>query len=211
MFLDRIDAGRQLAQRLLSYRGQPVAVCALPRGGAVLGAEVARALDAPLDLIVVRKIGHPHSPEYAIGAVSADGETVINSAEAASLDPLWLAQETERLRVEAVKRRDALLGGRSPVDVQGKTAIVVDDGIATGLSVEAAIRQLRKRNPAKVIVAAPVAAEETAEELTGLVDEVVFLIVPRGFFGAISAFYEDFDQLSDSDIIELMKSQRAGS
>lgn len=207
MFIDRTDAGKQLAEALGSYKGQAVVVYALPRGGVVLGVEVARALDAPLDLIVVRKIGHPLSPEYAIGAVSADGDIVINPEETSTLDPTWLKAEAARQLKEANRRRELFLRGREPVDVRHKIAILVDDGIATGLTIEAAIQQLRRLQPDKIILAAPVAAPETSVKLRPLVDDLVLLRVPRGVFGAIGAFYENFEQVPDGDVVELMKAQ----
>ena len=149
MFIDRIDAGRQLAKALSRYKGQPVVVYALPRGGVVLGVEVARALDAPLDLIVVRKIGHPDQPEYAIGAVTENGEWVLNPEEARALDPNWIADAARSGLLEAQRRRARYLRDRPPFTVKDKTAIVVDDGLATGLTMEAALgergRQRRSR------------------------------------------------------------------
>jgi predicted phosphoribosyltransferase len=207
MFLDRTEAGKQLAEALSSYKGQPVVVYALPRGGVVLGVEVARALHAPLDLIIVRKIGHPLSPEYAIGAVTAEGDIVTNPEETSTLDPEWLGAESARQLKEAIRRRDLFLRGREPADVRNKIAILVDDGIATGLTTEAAIRQLRKRSPAQIVLAAPVAAPETTLKLRPLVDDMVFLLVPRGVFGAIGAFYENFEQVPDSDVVAMMKVQ----
>jgi predicted phosphoribosyltransferase len=205
MFINRTDAGIKLGGALTSFKGQPVVVYALPRGGVVLGAEVARALDAPLDLIVVRKIGHPESPEYAIGAVTEDGDIVLNPDEAQSLDPDWITAAAEAELREARRRRAVFLQGISRVSAAGKVAILVDDGLATGLTMEAAIRQLRKRHPHKVVVAVPVAAGETVERLRPKVDSMVVLQTPP-MLGAIGAFYQNFDQVSDEDVVALMKS-----
>jgi len=205
MFIDRTDAGRQLAKALSHYKGQPSVVFALPRGGVVLGVEVARALDAPLDLIVVRKIGHPDQPEYAIGAVTENGEWVLNSAEARSLDPNWIAEAARSGLLEAQRRRALYLRDRPPFTVKDKTAIVVDDGLATGLTMEAALGELRRRDPARIIVAVPVAAAETLERLRPKADDIVALHVPSTF-GAVGAFYRDFDQLDDDDVVRLLNS-----
>jgi putative phosphoribosyl transferase len=209
MFRDRTDAGGQLAQALIGYKGQPVVVYALPRGGVVLGAEVARILDAPLDLIVVRKIGHPNSPEYAIGAVAEDGYVVTNPAEAATLDKLWIERAAAAELKEARRRRDLYLRGRSPVAVEDKLAIIVDDGLATGLTMQAAIYEIRQRHPREVIVAVPVAAAETANRLRGEVDRLVVLYIPSGYFGAVGAFYSRFDQVSDEEVVALITESQA--
>jgi predicted phosphoribosyltransferase len=206
MFLDRTDAGKQLAAALLAYKGQPVVVYALPRGGVVLGVEIAKTLEAPLDLIVVRKIGHPYQPEYAIGAVAEDGHVVGNTLEIASADKDWFDSAAAAELNEARRRRALFLHDRAPVEVANKIAIIVDDGLATGLTMMAAIHEIRKRGPQKVVVAAPVAAAGTVEKLRPLVDALVVLYVPHGWFGAIGAFYQRFDQLTDEEVIALMKS-----
>jgi putative phosphoribosyl transferase len=206
MFLDRTDAGRQLAKALAAYKEMAIVVYALPRGGVVLGVEVARFLEAPLDLIVVRKIGHPIQPEYAIGAVAEDGYVVTNPEETAVLDRRWLERATAAELKEAQRRRALFLQGRRPVPVTGKTAVIIDDGLATGLTMLAAIHEIRQRRPEKIIVAVPVAAADTVEKLRPEVDDLVVLHVPEGWFGAIGAFYRDFDQVSDEEVIALMKS-----
>jgi predicted phosphoribosyltransferase len=204
MFLDRIDAGKKLAQALLIYKGQSLVVYALPRGGVVLGVEVARVLEAPLDLIVVRKIGHPLQPEYAIGAVAEDGYVVTNPDEVAHLDKLWLDRATAAELQEAQRRRRVFLQGRVPVEVKDKIAIIVDDGLATGLSMSAAIHEIRGRGPQKLVVAVPVAAAETVEKLKPDIDDLVVLYIPE-WFGAVGAFYQRFDQVSDEEVVALMK------
>ena len=203
MFWDRIDAGKQLARALIPYQGQPVVVYALPRGGVVLGVEIARSLGAPLDLIVVRKIGHPMQPEYAIGAVAEDGYVVMNPDEAADLDQRWLDHAIAAELKEARRRRTLFLQGRSPVAVKDKIAIIVDDGLATGLTMLAAIHEIRKRRPQEVVVAVPVAAAETARKLRFEVDNLVVLHIPEQL-RAIGAFYQRFDQVSDDEVVALM-------
>ena len=205
IFEDRKHAGQKLAEALISYRGQDVVVYALPRGGVVIGAEVARSLDAPLDLIVTRKIGHPLSPEYAIAAVDEDGNTVTNPIEIESIDRKWFEQEVEIEQREAKRRRALYTSGRDPVSATDKVAILVDDGLATGLTMFAAIQQARKQHPRRVIVAIPVAPAQTVRKLRLLADEVVALYTPEPF-GAIGSFYLRFDQVSDAEVVELMRS-----
>lgn len=204
MFLDRVDAGNKLAEALFTYKGQPVVVYAIPRGGVVLGVEVARALEAPLDLIVVRKIGHPLQPEYAIGAVAEDGYVVTNSEETARLNKHWLDRATAAELHEAQRRRRLFLQDRTPVDVKNKIAIIVDDGLATGLSMTAAIHEIRRRGPRKVVVAVPVASAEALNKLKPDVDDFVVLYIPE-WFGAVGAFYRFFDQVSNEEVVALMK------
>jgi putative phosphoribosyl transferase len=208
MFLDRTDAGKKLAQALKVYKGQSVVVYALPRGGVVLGVEVARSLEAPLDLIVVRKIGHPLQPEYAIGAVAEDGYVVTNPDEIATLDMHWFDRAVAVELKEAQRRRSLFLQGRAPVVVRNKIAIIIDDGLATGLTMLAAIHEMRKRGPQKIVVAVPVAAAETSARLRPEVDDLVVLHTPV-WLGAIGAFYQRFDQVSDDEVVNLMKSAAA--
>jgi predicted phosphoribosyltransferase len=203
MFIDRIDAGRQLAGALARFKGQPAVVYALPRGGVVLGVEVARELNVPLDLIVVRKIGHPEQPEYAIGAITANGEMVLNPSEARVLNPIWLEDAARQELRESRRRRALFLQGRPTTPVEGKVAIIVDDGLATGLTMEAALGELRKRNPSRIIVAVPVAAAETVARLRPLADEIIAMEIPEEF-GAVGAFYRDFEQLTDDDVVSLL-------
>lgn len=203
MFRDRRDAGKQLARHLAGYKDQPIVVYALPRGGVVLGFEIARSLNAPLDLIVVRKIGHPRQPEYAIGAVAEDGYVVWGD-DAANVNPVWLEHAVEAEQGEAQRRRAIFLQGRPPVSVTDRTAIIVDDGLATGLTMRAAIHEVRKRAPRKIVVAVPVAGLETAERIRGEVDELMVLDSPE-WFTAVGAFYERFDQLTDEEVTALLK------
>lgn len=204
-FRDRTDAGRQLAQRLEPYRNQPTIIYALPRGGVVLAVEVATALGAPLDLVIPRKIGHPYNPEYAICAVAENGELVCNEQESSRLDPGWLQQQVAHERAEARRRRQLYLGDRPPLPATGKTAIVVDDGIATGLTMIAAIHDLRQRQPARLVIAVPVAPRDTADYLATLVDEVVGLDISDYYLGAVGAYYNYFPQVSDAEVISLLQ------
>lgn len=202
-FIDRKDAGRQLAQRLLSYANTDAVIYALPRGGVVTGIEVAKALHVPLDLIIPRKIGHPNNPEYAIGAVTENGHLITNPAEIASVDKQWLHAEIERQRAEAKRRRETYIPNARSIDISGKTAIIVDDGIATGLTMKCAIAELKHRNPKKIVVAVPVAPPDSLSEIGTLVDEVICLSMPE-YMGAIGPFYDSFPQIEDVEVIALM-------
>lgn len=205
MFRDRLDAGRRLAEALSQYKDQPAVVFALPRGGVVLGAEVARFLDAPLDLIVVRKIGHPNAPEYAIGAVTEDGYVLTNSQETAFIDSAWLNNAVSGEWREAQRRRKLFVGSHQHIPTKERTAILVDDGLATGLTMEAAIHEVRKRRPRRIVVAVPVAAAETAAKIKSQVDDLVVLYIPP-LLQAIGVFYQDFTQVTDEEVVALMQS-----
>jgi len=205
IFKDRTDAGKKLAKALESYKGQNVVVYALPRGGVVLGVEVARTLEAPLDVIVVRKVGHPRSPEYAIAAVAEDGHMVTNRYEVESVDKQWFDENVEMQRREAQRRRALYTHGHPSIPATDKIAILVDDGLATGLTMFGAVQEVQHAQPRKIVVAVPVAPPQTVEELKQVADEVVALYV-TDYFGAIGAFYSHFDQVNDEEVIELMKS-----
>jgi len=223
MFRNRHDAGRQLAARLASFRGSDPVVLALPRGGVPIGAEIAKALDAPLDIVLVRKIGVPFQPELALGAI-VDGEEPELLIDDQLMTMLAIPEryvEQQRLRQlkEIERRRRLYLEGRPPVPVAGRTAIVVDDGIATGYTMRAALRAIRRRGPARLVLAVPVAPPETIAALAAEVDEIVCLSTPD-HFGAIGQFYADFRQVEDAEVIALLReltstpaatgSQRAG-
>lgn len=202
-FRDREDGGAALAKALAKYRGAEVVVYGLPRGGVVTAKAVATALGAPLDLAITRKLRHPNQPEFAVGAVAEDGQVVLNERIVAELPASWLEREkSEQLR-EARRRRAAYLGGRAPLDVRGKTAILVDDGIATGYTMQAAVQAIRRMEPAKIVVAAPVAPPGVAARFAGLADEVVVLYAPADFF-AIGPHYRDFSPVDDAAVLALM-------
>jgi predicted phosphoribosyltransferase len=204
---DREVAGRRLAERLAGYRGHDVVVLALPRGGVPVAAEIARALDAPLDLLFVRKIGLPWQPELAYAAV-VDGtppEVVVND-EVASVEPMSeaeLAKATAAEVAEIERRRAVYMAGRAPTDVTGREVILVDDGLATGTTARAALRGLRRRSPARLVLAVPVAPRDTARDLAPLVDELVVLETPEPF-RAIGLHYIDFHQLEDDEVLALL-------
>lgn len=210
-FRDRTDAGKKLAQALKKYQGQEGVVYALPRGGVVLGAEVAATLHMPLDLLIPRKIGHPLQPEYAICAVVENGELVCNQAEVARVNPQWFKQEVEAERQEARRRRELYLGDRESVPVAGKTAIIVDDGIATGLTMEVSIHDAQLRGPAHLVVAVPVAPPETVERLARGVDDFVVLDRSPYYLGAVGAYYDSFNQVTDDEVIALLRAVPAAA
>ncbi len=168
--------------------------------------EIARRLGLPLDLIMARKIGHPQQPEYAIGAVTETGEPVFNAEERQQLDADWLAARISAERAEARRRRELYCGGRARRSAHGQCAIIVDDGVATGLTLEAAIRELRGDHPARLIVAVGVAPPDTAQRFRAQVDDFVAVHVPAQFQGAVGAYFEDFHQLGDDDVLAQMRS-----
>lgn len=203
-FQDRSDAGKKLAELLMKYKGKEAVVLALTRGGVPVGKELARALVCPLEVLVVKKLGHPDNPEYAVGAVAVDGSVVLNEAETSHLDAEWLKNEIEKKRKEAEERQRFLRGARSVGELTDKIAIIVDDGIATGLTMQAAILQVKKRKPKKVVVAVPVSPADTKKVLEKRVDDFVAVSVPLIFMGAIGAYYEHFDQVSDEEVKALL-------
>jgi len=203
IFANRIDAGRRIAEALLSCKGQDIVVYALPRGGVVVAAQIAEILDAPLDLVIVRKVGHPYAPEYAIAAVAEDGHIVENRSEVDSIDRRAFEESVRIEQREARRRRDLYMRGRTPISATGKIAIIVDDGLATGLTMQAAVQEVRHSHPRKIVVAVPVAPPQTIRKLKEIADDVLALYEASDF-RAIGSFYCQFDQVSDDEVIELM-------
>jgi putative phosphoribosyl transferase len=205
-FVNRSDAGKQLGAKLAEqYAGRDGVVYALPRGGVVLGVEIARELQMPLDLIIARKIGHPHNPEYAVGAVTENGDLVRSPYEVGNIPEQWFQHQAAVEREEARRRHRLYVGGRAPLPAAGKTAILVDDGIATGLTMEAAIRALRRQQPEHIVVAVPVVPADTAVKLAREVDDVVAIDVARDYLGAVGAYYDEFPQVSDEEVVALLR------
>lgn len=203
MFKDRKEAGKKLAQALTKYQRVPdTIVLALPRGGVVVGYEVAHALELPLDIVVPRKIGAPGNPEYAIGAITETGEAIFNEVEVRRVDPAWLKAAMEGEKQEAQRRLTAYRSGPSTV-VKNKTVILTDDGVATGYTMRAAASSVKARQPAKIIVAVPHGAADSIATLRREADEVVVLEIPKVYF-AVGAQYEEFAQTSDGEVIELL-------
>lgn len=205
-FINRQGVGKQLAKELNDYKDSDAVVYALPRGGVVLGFEVAKALRLPLDIVITRKIGHPDNPEYAVCAITEGGDTYCNKSEKLLLNPKWLTPEVEKEKREASRRRQVYLGDKKHILAKDKIAIIVDDGIATGLTILAAIQSLKKEYPKKIIVAVPVAPHGTMVKLKKEVDEVVVLEDVKQYLGAVGAYYRDFPQVNDEEVVELLKS-----
>jgi len=212
-FRNRTDAGRRLAEALKGYKGQQVVVYALPRGGVEVAAEIAEALASPLDLLLVRKIGVPFQPELAMGAVVDGGDPIIvrnaDVIEETGTTPAEFDTVCKEEMAEIERRRKLYLTGRQAIDPAGKVAIVVDDGIATGATVRAALQAMRQRNPAKLVLAVPVAPPDTIEALQDEADEIVCLETPM-YFHAIGSFYDDFRQLDDTDVIDSLRRSAQG-
>lgn len=209
IFRDRRDAGRRLAEALEKYRGEDVVVLALPRGGVPVGYEIAEALGAPLDVFLVRKLGVPGHEELAMGAIASGGVRIINRdvVEAIGIADWEIDAAAGREGQELERREKAYRGDRPAPDLTGKTAILVDDGLATGASMRAAVKALRNMKPARIVVAVPTAAPETCRAFEAEVDEVICAITPEPFW-AVGAWYEDFTQTTDEEVRDLI--DRAG-
>ena len=205
-FVDRVDAGRRLAERLRHLRGTDAVVLGLPRGGVLVAAEVARALGAPLDVIVVRKLGVPSRPELAMGAVGEDGVLVVNErvVRAMPVGEVAFAGVQRRERDEVRRRARRFRGDRARLPLAGRTALVVDDGIATGSTARAACRVARAHGAARVVLAAPVCAPDVARALGDVADEMVCLMAPKRLF-AVGQFYADFRPTSEAEVVELLR------
>lgn len=206
IFENRADAGRQLAAKLATYAGGDTCVLALPRGGVPVAYEVARALGVPLDVFVVRKIGAPGREELAIGAIASGGVRVLNEETIAALavDPKTIEEITERESRELRRREEAYRGNLPAPDVANRTVILIDDGLATGASMYAAVLALRQRGPKEIVVAVPVAPPDTCAVLEQYVDALIVLAMPEPFRG-VGAWYADFSQTSDDDVRALLR------
>jgi len=207
MFKDRSEAGSRLSTQLLQYKDRSeVIVLALPRGGVVTAYEIARALHVPLDVVVVRKLGFPGQPELAVGAIAENGFVVVNEdvISAGRVSEDFLASEIKRQKDEIARRVAAYRAGKGLPGLEGMTVILVDDGVATGATIKAAITALRKEKVAKLVVALPLGPSETIETLQKMVDELICLETPYGFM-AVGAHYSDFTQVSDSEVVDLLR------
>jgi predicted phosphoribosyltransferase len=210
-FANRRDAGRCLAERLLPLADEHPVVVALPRGGVPVADEVARALGAPLEILAVRKLGAPHNPEYGIGAIAEDGTRVFDPEALAVLgiDNATLAAIATRESEELRRRVAAYRGDRPSLDLEGRTVIVVDDGVATGVTDTAALRSVRRRRPRRLILAVPVAAPESVVRLHDEADDVVCLLAPTSLYG-VGQWYLDFTQVSDDEVVAALASAAHG-
>ena len=211
MFVDRADAGRRLASRLQHLGEEPVVVLGLPRGGIPVAVEIARALDAPLDVIVVRKLGVPFQPELAMGAIGEGGVRVVNEDVVRNL-PISaedLAAVEARERVELERRAQRFRGSRPRIPLEGRTALVVDDGLATGSTAHAACRVARAQGASRVVLAVPVAPQGWTARMGDAADELIALETPASFL-AIGRFYDDFSQTSDTEVLRCLERAAGG-
>jgi putative phosphoribosyl transferase len=211
LFRNRVEAGRKLVAELMKFRGEDVVVLGIPRGGVVVANEVARALGAPLDIVVTRKIGAPGEPEFALGAITQEGDVIMDRKAAESLGASTAYLDGEvRTKQEEVKERLGNLRGDAPYPpLKGKTVIIVDDGIATGNSMEAAVISVRRMDPRSIVVAVPVAPSDSVERLSKGGTIVVCLEKPWGFL-AIGEFYQDFGQVEDAEVRRILEENYAG-
>lgn len=207
-FRDRRHAGRVLAGLLDAYRGSPqLVVLALPRGGVPVAFEVAQALEAPLDVCVVRKLGLPGHEEYAMGAIASGGIQVLNAAAAGRVSRALLDQVVAREQLELQRRERLYRGAQPPLQLQGRTVIVVDDGLATGSTMRAAVLAIRQQQPARIVAGVPVGARDTCKELRRHADDVVCAEMPEPF-RAVGLAYEDFQQAGDEEVRTLLEAAR---
>ena len=210
-FRDRTDAGRHLAEKLTHYQGRGAVVLAVPRGGVPVAVEVADKLGSPLDVVVPRKIAIPRNPEAGYGAVTEDGTLVLNESlvEQLGLTQHQIEFQAEEVRIEIARRSGAYRGGLAPSRVEGKTVIVVDDGLASGYTMIAAIKSAQRRKAAEVVVAVPVASGTAYDLVRPLVDELVCLVIARTYGFAVASFYRHWSDLTDEEVIKYLKNWRA--
>ena len=204
-FIDRYDAAMQLAQRLEKYKNQDGVILAVPRGGVPIGYYLAKHLNFTLDLLMTKKLGHPSNEEYAIGAVGLE-DSIIEETD--NIPAEYLEKETARIREQLKERYRKFMDRNEPVDLKGKTVIVVDDGIATGRTILATLKMLRSRHPRKLIVAVPVASPEAAQRIKKEVDDFICLYTPSPFYG-VGRFYQDFSETDDEQVTALLKELNA--
>jgi len=197
MFRDRVEAGLQLAEKLRKYQGDPGVILAVPRGGIPVAYAVAKELGFPLDVILSKKIGHPMNKEYAIGSVSLTDYFIIPHAD---VSQQYIENEIEKLRRKLKEMYHKFMGDKEPENLEGKTVIVIDDGIATGNTLLGTVNILKKSKPGKIIIAVPVASLHAIQKLRKEVDDVISVMIPEHFYG-VGAFYEDFEQVSDEEVI----------
>ena len=209
LFRNRQEAAHQLAARLAGYRGDDPLILVIPRGAVTMGQILAEELDGELDVVMVRKIGAPGNPELAVGSVAESGEVIVSPwVEEAGIPPSWIEQEARRQLAVLRGRRRRYTPDRLPAEPAGRTVIVVDDGVATGATMLAALEQVRARSPYKLIAATAVAPRESLEKLAAVADEVVCLSSPEPFF-AVGHFFEDFSQAEDEEVAAILAAVQA--
>lgn len=210
MFRDRIEAGILLAAKLKKYKNDPGIVLAVPRGGVPVAYAVAAELGFPVEVILTKKIGHPSDKEYAIGAATLTDHFIQSHV---NVPQRYIEEELQRIRNRLKEMYKRFMGNKEPENLEGKTVIVIDDGIATGNTILATVNILRKSHPHKIVIGAPVASKDAVQKLSGKVDEVVAVLVPDEFYG-VGAFYKDFTQVSDDEVMfyldKLREMRKAG-
>ena len=207
IFKNRLEAGQKLAEKLIKYKDQKnILVIGLPRGGLILAQEIAKKINSPLDIVVPRKIGAPNNPEFAIGAITEEGEPFLNEdiIDYYKISKEYIAQEIAQEKKEAQRRLKVYRGGKKAISYKDKIIILVDDGIATGSTMLAALAFLKKKKVKKIIVAVPVLAKDTIKIIKKEAEELIYLEAPL-LFRAIGAFYREFTQTTDQEVIEIMK------
>lgn len=204
MFQNRSEAGMLLAAKLRKYQNMPGVLLAVPRGGVPVAYEVAKELDVPLEVILVKKLGHPLNKEYAIGAVSLKDMFVIPHED---VTDFYIQKQVEKIRSRLQEMQKRFMGEKDPENIEGKTIIIIDDGVATGNTLLATIRLLRKEKPAKIVVAVPVISKSAAQKIELEADELIAVLVPETFYG-VGQFYDDFTQVSDDEVIEYLQKLR---
>jgi predicted phosphoribosyltransferase len=200
MFRDRLDAGRQLAVKLIQYKNEPGVILAIPRGGVPVAFEVAKEIKMPLELVLTKKIGHPGNKEYAIGADSLYDYFIVPHE---NVTTQYIEEELVNIRIRLNEMSRKFIKGKLPIQLKGKTIIIVDDGIATGNTLMGTVNLLKKSNPKKIVIAVPVASKTAFYKLSKEVDEIVALLIPEIFHG-VGEFYEDFQQVTDEEVNELL-------
>lgn len=210
VFRDRKEAGRRLGKSLKKYQSENPIVLVIPRGGVVVGREVSKILKAPLDVIIARKVGVPSQPELGMGAVAEGGIEILDKDMIKSLQiPRSLMNEVIAKEKSEIERRKSLYRENKPIiNLKNRVVILVDDGLATGVSAEAAVKSLKKLNPKKIIFAAPVCAKESVKNMRDLADEVCCLLTPSGF-SAVGNWYQNFDQVTDEEVKEILRNSRS--
>jgi putative phosphoribosyl transferase len=197
MFKNRNSAAVELVEKLAKYKNKNAIVLAIPRGGLPIGAVLAKALGLPLDIVLSKKIGHPYNQEFAIGSVSLDGVFLDENAKLVSTE--YIKKESQRIVNDLQQKYKLLMGNKEPLNIKGKTVLLIDDGIATGNTMIASLKTIKKKEPLKIIVVSPVSPPDTVRKLEKYADEVICLIIPEGFHST-SEFYEDFSEVSDNEV-----------
>lgn len=204
MFRNRIEAGKILAKKLKKYANQAGVVLAVPRGGVPVAYAVAKELGFPVEVILSKKIGHPSNKEYAIGAATMSDYFVVPGED---VSETYIKSEVDKVQARLREMNTRFMGDRQPIDLHGKTVIVVDDGIATGNTLLGTVNILRRKNPSSIVIAAPVASGSAVKKLSAEVDEVVTVLIPELFYG-VGAFYEDFKQVEDEEVVYYLNELR---